>query len=60
MRPQPVGAGAVAQAARALGGDIETAIEGALSAAREQQLAKVAVLEAELAAARQALDELNS
>lgn len=60
VRPQPVGAGAVAQAARALGGDIETAIEGALSAAREQQLAKVAVLEAELAAARQALDELNS
>jgi hypothetical protein len=60
VRAQPVGAGAVAQAARALGGDIETAIEGALSAAREQQLARVAVLEAELAAARQALDELNS
>jgi Family of unknown function (DUF6319) len=60
VRPQPVGAGAVALAARALGGDIETAIEGALSAAREQQRARVELLEAELATARQALDELNS
>jgi hypothetical protein len=60
VRPQPVGAGAVALAARALGGDIEAAIEGALSAAREQQRARVAVLEAELATARQALDELNT
>ncbi|HEX5402105.1 MAG TPA: DUF6319 family protein [Pseudonocardiaceae bacterium] len=60
VRPQPVGAGAVAQAARALGGDIETAIEGAITAAREQQRARVEILEAELAAARQALDELNS
>jgi hypothetical protein len=54
-----VPAGAVASAARALGGDIEAAIEGALSAAREQQRAKVEILEAELSAARQALAELS-
>jgi hypothetical protein len=58
VRPQPVAAGAVAAAARVLGGDIETAIEGALAAARDQQRAKVDQLEAELAAARAALDEL--
>jgi hypothetical protein len=59
VRPQPVPAGAVASAARALGGDIEAAIEGALSAARDQQRARVAQLEAELATARQALAELS-
>jgi hypothetical protein len=58
VRPQPVAAGAVAAAARVLGGDIEAAIEGALTAARDQQRAKVDQLEAELAAARAALDEL--
>jgi hypothetical protein len=42
-----------------LGGDIEQAIDGALSAAREQQLARVAQLEADLNAARQALAELS-
>ncbi len=41
--------GSVASAARALGGDIEAAIEGALSAARDQQRARVEQLEAELA-----------
>lgn len=59
VRPQPIGAGAVASAARALGGDIEAAIESALSAAREQQRARVEQLEAELAAAREALAELS-
>jgi hypothetical protein len=59
VRPQPVSAGSVAAAARALGGDIEQAIDGALSAAREQQLTRVAQLEAELNAARQALAELS-
>ncbi|HEY1570181.1 MAG TPA: DUF6319 family protein [Pseudonocardiaceae bacterium] len=58
VRPQPVGAGAVASAARALGGDIEAAIEGALVAARDRQQERVARLEADLAAARQALADL--
>jgi outer membrane biosynthesis protein TonB len=58
VRPQPVSGGAVAAAARALGGDIEIAIQGALDTAREQQRTRVEQLEAELAAARQALDEL--
>lgn len=58
VKPQPVSAGSVASAARALGGDIEEAIEGALSAARDQQRARVEQLEAELAAARAALAEL--
>lgn len=59
VKPQPIGAGAVASAARALGGDIEAAIEGALNAARDQQEAKVAQLQAELDAARQALADLS-
>jgi hypothetical protein len=59
VRPQPVSAGSVAAAAKALGGDIEQAIDGAITAAREQQLARVAQLEAELDAARQALAELS-
>lgn len=58
VRPQPVSAGSVAAAAKALGGDIEAAIEGVLTAARELQRVRVSELEAELAAARQALDDL--
>lgn len=58
VKPQSVGAGPVAAAARALGGEIESAIEGAITAARERQQARVDQLEAELAAARQALNEL--
>jgi hypothetical protein len=58
VKPQPVGAGSVAAAAKALGGEIESAIEGAITAARERQQARVDQLEAELAAARQALSEL--
>jgi hypothetical protein len=59
VKPQPVPAGSVASAAKALGGDIEAAIEGAISAARDQQRARVEQLEAELEAARQALAELS-
>jgi hypothetical protein len=59
VRAQPVSAGSVASAARALGGEIEEAIDGALSAARDQQRARVELLEAELATARQALAELS-
>jgi hypothetical protein len=59
VRAQPVSAGSVASAARALGGDIEEAIDGALSAARDQQRARVEQLEAELVTARQALAELS-
>jgi hypothetical protein len=59
VRPQPVSAGSVAAAAKALGGDIEQAIDGAITAAREQQQARVAQLEAELETARQALAELT-
>jgi hypothetical protein len=59
VRPQPVSAGSVAAAAKALGGDIEQAIDGAITAAREQQQARVAQLEAELEVARQALAELS-
>lgn len=58
VKPQPIGAGSVAAAARALGGEIESAIEGAITAARERQRARVDQLEAELAAAREALSEL--
>ncbi len=59
VRPQPVSAGSVAAAARALGGDIEDAIDSVLTAARTRQQARVAQLEADLAAARQALTELS-
>ena len=59
VRPQPVSPSAVALAARALGGDIEAAIEGALDAARERQRARVEQLEAELLAARRALEQLS-
>jgi hypothetical protein len=59
VKPQSIPAGSVAAAARALGGDIEEAIEGVLSAARARQLARVSQLEAELAAARAALSDLG-
>jgi hypothetical protein len=59
VRPQPVSAGSVAAAAKALGGDIEQAIDGAITAAREQQQTRVAQLEAELEVARRALAELS-
>jgi len=60
VRAQPVSAGAVAQAARALGDDVVSAVDGALAAARERQRAKVERLQAELDAARHVLDDLTA
>lgn len=59
VRPTSVAASAVAQAARALGGEVADAIEGALEAARVQQRARVEQLQAELEAARRALEDLT-
>ena len=59
VRPTAVPASSVAQAARLLGGEVAEAIEGVIDAAREQQRARVARLQAELEAARQALAELS-
>lgn len=58
VRPTAVPAFSVAQAARLLGADVAEAIEGVIDAAREQQRARVARLQAELETARQALAEL--
>ena len=58
VRPTTVAPSAVAHAARLLGADVAEAIEGVIDAAREQQRARVARLQAELEAARQALAEL--
>lgn len=59
VRPTAIAPSKVAQAARALGDEVAEAIEGVLNAAREQQRARVVQLQAELAAAQQALSELN-
>ncbi|TDO46302.1 hypothetical protein EV643_111155 [Kribbella sp. VKM Ac-2527] len=53
-----VAAAAVSRAAKELHEDISTPIDEVIEAAREQQAAKVAALEAELEAARKALAEL--
>jgi hypothetical protein len=58
VRPTPVAANAVAQAAKALHADVAAAVEPLIDAAREQQRARVEKLRAELAAAQAALDEL--
>jgi uncharacterized protein DUF6319 len=58
VRPTPVAANAVAQAAKALHADVAAAVEPLIAAAREQQRARVEQLRAELAAAQAALDEL--
>ncbi|WP_190821551.1 DUF6319 family protein [Saccharopolyspora pogona] len=60
VRPTPVAANAVAQAAKALHDDVAAAVEPLVDAAREQQRARVEQLRAELAAAQAALDELGS
>jgi hypothetical protein len=60
VRAVVVPASAVAQAARALHPEVAGAIESVLTAAREQQLARVAELRAELEAAQRALDELSA
>ncbi|MGP4020462.1 DUF6319 family protein [Saccharopolyspora sp. 5N708] len=58
VRPTPVPANAVAQAAKALHDEVAAAVEPLIDAAREQQQARVEQLRAELAAAQAALDEL--
>jgi Family of unknown function (DUF6319) len=55
-----VSASAVSRAAKELHNDISTPIDEVINAAREQQKAKVAQLEAELEQAKQALVELDS
>jgi hypothetical protein len=57
-RGVPVAAAAVSRAAKALHEDLSVPIDEVIDAAREQQAAKVAALEAELEAARKALAEL--
>ncbi|MER7079913.1 hypothetical protein SAMN02982929_06655 [Saccharopolyspora kobensis] len=60
LKPTPVQAGAVAQAAKALHDDVAAAVEPLIEAAREQQRARVEQLRAELAAAEAALNDLRS
>lgn len=55
-----VSASAVSRAAKELHTDLSTTIDEVINAAREQQKAKVAQLEAELEQAKQALAELNA
>jgi len=55
-----VSAAAVSRAAKELHTDLSTPIDEVIDAAREQQKAKGAQLEAELEEAKQALAELNS
>jgi Family of unknown function (DUF6319) len=57
-RGVPVAAAAVSRAAKELHEDLSVPIDEVIDAAREQQAAKVAALEAELEAARKALAEL--
>ena len=57
-RGVPVAAAAVSRAAKELHEDLSIPIDEVIDAAREQQAAKVAALEAELEAARKALAEL--
>ena len=54
-----VAAAAVSRAAKELHEDLSGPIDEVIDAAREQQAAKVAALEAELEAARKALAELD-
>ncbi|GLY68627.1 DUF6319 family protein [Amycolatopsis taiwanensis] len=55
-----VSSSAVSRAAKELHTDLSTPIDEVINAAREQQKAKVAALEAELEQAKQALAELDS
>ena len=59
LRPMPVAASAVAQAAKALHGDVAEAVEPLIEAAREQQRSRVEKLRDELADAQRMLDELS-
>jgi hypothetical protein len=58
-RDLAVAAAAVSRAAKELHEDLSTPIDEVIEAARAQQAAKVAALEAELEAARKALAELD-
>lgn len=59
VRPVPVPAGAIAKVAKELPGEVEEAISAVMAAAREQYEDRVAQLQAELEAARRALDDLS-
>lgn len=59
LRPTPVSASAVAQAAKSLHGDVAEAVEPLIEAAREQQRSRVEQLQQELADAQRMLDELT-
>jgi len=59
MRGVAISAPAVAQAAKLLHPEVAEAVETVLNAAREQHLARVEQLRAELEAAQRALDELT-
>lgn len=60
VRGLPVSSAAVAQAAKLLHPEVAEVVAGVLDAAREAQLAKVEQLQAELEAARRALEDLDS
>ncbi|WP_067860148.1 DUF6319 family protein [Nocardia shimofusensis] len=60
VRGLPVSSAAVAQAAKLLHPEVAEVVAGVLDAAREAQLAKVAQLQAELEAAKRALEDLDS
>lgn len=59
LKPTPITASAVAQAAKVLHDDVASAVEPLLEAARERQRARVEELQRELAEAQQALDEMT-
>ncbi|ANZ34850.1 hypothetical protein BBK82_00910 [Lentzea guizhouensis] len=60
VRPTAVPPAAVAQAAKLLTPEVAEIVEGVLSAARAQQLARVEQLRAELEAAQKALEDLGA
>ncbi|WP_280489410.1 DUF6319 family protein [Nocardia farcinica] len=60
VRGLPVSSAAVAQAAKLLHPEVAEVVAGVLEAAKQAQLAKVEQLQAELAAAKRALEELDS
>ncbi|TWP48149.1 hypothetical protein FKR81_29655 [Lentzea tibetensis] len=60
VRPVSVAPAAVAQAAKLIHPEVSEIVEGVLSAARAQQLARVEQLRAELEAAQKALDDLGA
>ncbi|TCO52441.1 DUF6319 family protein [Actinocrispum wychmicini] len=59
IRARAVPAVAIAKAAKELPDDVESAISAVLDSARDQHRERIALLQAELDAARRALDDLN-